>query len=271
MAEDLGQNFIVENRSGASSNFGAEVVARASPDGYTLYVGTIANAINRTLYSQLKYDFANDFTPIGRIADVTNVLVVHDKVPVHSLQEFIAHAKAHPGELSCASSGIGSSIHLSCELFKKQTQTDIVHVPYRGSGPAVAALLGRQVDSMFDNLPSSLPHIRAGKLRAISVTSQTTTTFAPSIPAIVQEGLPGFDVQSWFGLMAPAGTPSEIVSRLNASLNRILAKPEIQRSYAERGFSLPPNDNSPETFRRFVNAEIDKWGAVVRAADLKAN
>lgn len=270
ISEDLGQSVVVENKSGASSNHGAESVARSAPDGYTLYVGTIANTINRTLYRQLNYDFVEDFAAIGRIATVTNVLVVNNKLPISNLDEYIAYARANPGKLTCASSGIGSSIHLSCELFKMRTQTDILHIPYRGSGPAVTALLGEQVDSMFDNLPSSLPHVRAGKLRAIGVTSDVPTPFAPDIPAIMGAGVAGFDVQSWFGLLAPAGTPPEIVIRLNQSLNKALASSELQTIYSERGYTAPEGDNSPESFARFINAEIDKWGAVIRASDLKA-
>jgi tripartite-type tricarboxylate transporter receptor subunit TctC len=200
MEEGLGQQFKIENKSGASSNYGAEYAARSEPDGHTLYIGTIANAINRTLYRGLKYDFVKDFLPIGRIAEVTNVLVVHDRVPVDT----------------------------------------------------------------------SLPYIRAGKLRAISLTSESTTSFAPGIPAIVRAGLPGFDIHAWFGMMAPAGTPPEVVARLNASLNNALASPAVRQAYAQRGFAAPGGDNSPEAFQRFIGAEIDKWGTVIRAANLSA-
>jgi tripartite-type tricarboxylate transporter receptor subunit TctC len=270
MAEDLGQSVVVENKSGASSNHGAEHVARAAPDGYTLYVGTIANTINRTLYRKLGYDFVKDFVPVGRIADITNVLVVNDKVPATNVEEYIAYAKANPGKLTCASSGIGSSIHLSCELFKMQTQTDILHVPYRGSGPAVTALLGAQVDSMFDNLPSSLPQIEAGKLRALGITSLSRSTFASDIPTISEAGVTGFEVNSWFGLMAPMNTPPEVVARLNASLNKALASQSVRETYAKRGFVAPQDDNSPEAFGQLINTEIEKWGSVVRGADMKA-
>jgi tripartite-type tricarboxylate transporter receptor subunit TctC len=271
MSKDLGQSIVIENKSGASSNFGAESVARSPADGRTLYVGTVANAINRTLYRELKYDFIEDFTPVGRIADITNVLVINDELPISNLREYIAYAKASPGKLTCASSGIGSSIHLSCELFKLRTQTDILHVPYRGSGPAVTALLGGQVDSMFDNLPSALPHIRAGKMRAIGVTALAPTPFAPDIPVITNAGLTGFEVESWFGLMAPAATSPEIVARLNESLNKALSDPELRAAYRERGFTAPFGENSPVSFGRFVRAEIDKWGVVVRASHLKAD
>jgi len=213
LAEELGQTVVVENKTGANSNIGAEIVSRAAPDGYTLYVGSIANTINRTLYSQLNYDFVKGFEPVGLLATIPNILVVNPKLPIKTVQEYIAYAKQHPGKLTCASSGSGSSIHLSCELFKMKTGTDILHVPYRGSGPAVADLLGGQVDSMFDNLPSSLPHVQAGKLRAIGVTSPQRLPATPDVPTLAESGLPDFDVESWFGLVAPAGTPRPVIDR----------------------------------------------------------
>jgi len=206
LSEQTGQSFIVENRAGANSNIGAEYVARTKPDGYTLYVGTIANAINRTLYTKLNYDILEDFTPIGLLASVPNVLVINPKLPINTVPEYIAYARANPGKLTCASAGSGSSIHLSCELFKIETNTNILHVPYKGSGPAVADLMGGQVDSMFDNLPSALPHIKSGKLRALGVTSPERVSIANDLPTLSQAGLPGFAVMSWFGLFARAGT-----------------------------------------------------------------
>jgi tripartite-type tricarboxylate transporter receptor subunit TctC len=271
LSETLGQTFVVENKTGANSNIGAEIVSRAAPDGYTLYMGSIANTINRTLYSQLNYDFIKDFKPVGLVATIPNILVVNPKVPVKTVQEYIAYAKQHPGKLTCASSGSGSSIHLSCELFKMETGTDILHVPYRGSGPAVADLLGGQVDSMFDNLPSSLPHVQAGKLRAIGVTSPQRLPSTPDVPTLAESGLPGFDVESWFGLVAPAGTPAPVIARLNEALNQALASPALQASYQQSGFYAPATPNTPETFAKKIDSEIGKWGAVVKRADIKAN
>ncbi|MFY0477867.1 Bug family tripartite tricarboxylate transporter substrate binding protein [Achromobacter marplatensis] len=271
LSEALGQTFVVENKTGANSNIGAEIVSRATPDGYTLYMGSIANTINRTLYSQLNYDFIKDFKPVGLVATIPNILAVNPKVPVKTVQEYIAYAKQHPGKLTCASSGSGSSIHLSCELFKMETGTDILHVPYRGSGPAVADLLGGQVDSMFDNLPSSLPHVQAGKLRAIGVTSLQRLPSTPDVPTLAESGLPGFDVESWFGLVAPAGTPAPVIARLNEALNQALANPALQASYQQSGFYTPAQPNTPETFAKKIDSEIGKWGAVVKRADLKAN
>lgn len=271
LSETLGQTFVVENKTGANSNIGAEIVSRAAPDGYTLYMGSIANTINRTLYSQLNYDFIKDFKPVGLVATIPNILVVNPKVPVKTVQEYIAYAKQHPGKLTCASSGSGSSIHLSCELFKMETGTDILHVPYRGSGPAVADLLGGQVDSMFDNLPSSLPHVQAGKLRAIGVTSPQRLPSTPDVPTLAESGLPGFDVESWFGLVAPAGTPAPVIARLNEALNQALASPALKESYQQSGFYAPATPNTPETFAKKIDSEISKWGAVVKRADIKAN
>ncbi|MEB3095270.1 tripartite tricarboxylate transporter substrate binding protein [Achromobacter insolitus] len=271
LSEELGQTIVVENKTGANSNIGAEIVSRAAPDGYTLYVGSIANTINRTLYSQLNYDFVRGFEPVGLLATIPNILVVNPKLPIKTVQEYVAYAKTHPGKLTCASSGSGSSIHLSCELFKMQTGTDILHVPYRGSGPAVADLLGGQVDSMFDNLPSSLPHVQAGKLRAIGVTSPQRLPSAPDTPTLAESGLAGFDVESWFGLMAPAGTPKPVIERLNQAMNKALSSPALQASYQQSGFYAPPQPNTPETYARKIASEIDKWGKVVKSANLKAN
>lgn len=269
LSDSLGQPVVVENRPGANSNIGAEVVSRAKPDGYTLYVGSIANTINRTLYEKLNYDFKKDFTPVALLATIPNILVVHPSLPVNSVQEYIAYAKAHPGKLTCASSGSGSSIHLSCELFKMATNTDILHVPYRGSGPAVADLLGGQVDSMFDNLPSSLPQVQAGKLRVLGVTSLERVPFVPDVPTLAESGLSGFSVQSWFAMVAPAGTPAAVVEKLNAAINQGLSGEALRSAYQSGGFVLPATPNTPATLETFIDSEIDKWGKVVTTAGIK--
>jgi len=269
LSDSLGQPVVVENRPGANSNIGAEVVSRAKADGYTLYVGSIANTINRTLYEKLNYDFKKDFTPVALLATIPNILVVHPSLPVKSVQDYIAYAKSHPGKLTCASSGSGSSIHLSCELFKMATGTDILHVPYRGSGPAVADLLGGQVDSMFDNLPSSLPQVQAGKLRVLGVTSPERVPFVPDVPTFAESGLPGFSVQSWFAVMAPAGTPPAIVEKLNTAINKGLSGDALKNSYEHGGFVLPTQPNTPATLHAFIDSEIAKWGKVVTSAGLK--
>ncbi|MBV6305601.1 tripartite tricarboxylate transporter substrate binding protein [Candidimonas humi] len=271
LAGILGQSVVVENKAGANSNIGAEIVARSKPDGYTLYVGSIANTINRSMYKHLNYDFVKDFKPVAMLATIPNILVVNPKLPIKTVQEYIAYAKAHPGKLTCASSGSGSSIHLSCELFKMRTGTDILHVPYRGSGPAVADLLGGQVDSMFDNLPSSLPHVKAGKLRALAVTSATRVPTAPDVPTIAESGLPGFQVQSWFGLLAPAGTPDAIVQRLNQAVNQGLASADIKATYARSGFIEPVQPNSSQAFGGWISQQIDTWAPVIKKAHLEVN
>lgn len=269
LSDSLGQAVVVENRPGANSNIGAEVVSRAKPDGYTLYVGSIANTINRTLYEKLNYDFKKDFAPVALLATIPNILVVHPSLPINSVQEYIDYAKSHPGKLTCASSGSGSSIHLSCELFKMATGTDILHVPYRGSGPAVADLLGGQVNSMFDNLPSSLPQVQAGKLRVLGVTSLERVPFVPDVPTLAESGLPGFSVQSWFAVMAPAGTPAAVVEKLNAAINKGLSGNEMRSAYEHGGFVLPAPPNTPATLQAFIDSEIAKWGKVVTSAGLK--
>ncbi len=271
LSEQTGQSFIVENRAGANSNIGAEYVARTKPDGYTLYVGTIANTINRTLYRKLNYDMLEDFTPIGLLASVPNVLVVNPKLPVNSVTEYIAYARANPGKLTCASAGSGSSIHLSCELFKIETNTNILHVPYKGSGPAVADLMGGQVDSMFDNLPSALPHIKSGKLRALGVTSPERVAIAKELPTLSETGLPGFAVMSWFGLFARAGTPKPIIDKLNTELNRALNDPIMRQTYIDAGFVSPPPPNSPVQFGLFASSEIERWRKVVTTTGIKVD
>jgi len=271
LSEQTGQSFIVENRAGANSNIGAEYVARAKPDGYTLYVGTIANAINRTLYTKLNYDILQDFTPIGLLASVPNVLVINPKLPIHSVTEYIAYAKTNPGKLTCASAGSGSSIHLSCELFKIETNTNILHVPYKGSGPAVADLMGGQVDSMFDNLPSALPHIKSGKLRALGVTSPERVSIAKELPTLSQAGLPGFAVMSWFGLFARAGTPQIIIDKLNVELNRALNDPAMRETYVDAGFVSPAAPNSPQQFDAFTQGEIARWRKVINTTGIKVD
>lgn len=271
LTDELKQSVIVENKAGANSNIGAEYVARAKNDGYTIYVGTIANTINRALYKDLRYDFVKDFEPVGMMASISNVLVVNPKLPFKSVQDYIQYAKEHPGKLTCASSGIGSSINMSCELFKIQTGTNILHVPYRGSGPAVTDLLGGQVDSMFDNLPSSLAHIKAGTLRPIATTTSSRVNSLPDTPTFAEEGVKDFLVQSWFGLNVPAGTPAPIINRLNQALNNALQKPEVIATFEKNGFMEPEQPNSPEHFGQYAQSEIDKWDVVVKKANLTAN
>jgi tripartite-type tricarboxylate transporter receptor subunit TctC len=268
MGELLGQPVIVDNRTGANSNVGAEVVARAPADGYTLYVYTIANTINASLYGKLGYDPRKDFAPIGLMAKIPNILVVHPSLPVKTVADYQRFAKTEKNGITFASSGSGSSIHLSGEMFKMQTGLNMLHVPYRGSAPAVADLLGGQVQSMFDNAPSSLPHVQSGKLRAIAVTSAQRLPMLPDVPTLAESGFPGLDVQSWFGLAAPAGTPAPVIAQLNKALNQALDTPEVKKRLHD--LAATPAPGTPEQMRAFADAEITRWQAVVKASGASA-
>ena len=268
MGNQLGQPFVVENRPGANSNVGADLVAHSAPDGYTLYAYSIANTINASLYPKLGYDAIKDFEPIGMIAKIPNILVVYPNLPIKTVADYLRYAKESKDGVTFASSGSGSSIHLSGEMFKMQSKIQMLHVPYRGSAPAVTDLLGGQVDSMFDNAPSALPHIQSGKLRPIAVTSAQRTPFLPDVPALAESGYPGFDVQSWFALVAPAGTNRPIIDQLNAALNKSLNMPDVRQRLQELGAT--PEPGSPEKMRDFAIAEVKRWREVVKVSGAKA-
>jgi tripartite-type tricarboxylate transporter receptor subunit TctC len=268
LTASLGQQVVVDNRPGAGGNIGSDLVARAEPDGYTILMGAVGtHAINPSLYPKMPYDPVKDFAPVTLVASVPNVLVVNPEVPANSVQELIDLAKAKPGELNFASSGNGTSIHLSGELFKAMTGTDIVHVPYKGSGPAVTDLLGGQVQMMFDNMPSSLPHVKAGKLRALGVTSAKRSPALPEVPTIAEAGVPGYDATSWFGILAPAGTPEPVVMRLQGAIVQALGEPEMRQRMADLG--AEPVGDTPAEFGQFIAAELAKWAKVVNDAGVK--
>ena len=267
MGDALGQTIIVENKGGASSNIGADLVAKSPADGYTFYVNAITNAINVSLFQKLPFDFEKDFEPVAMFAMVPNIFVVHPSVKANSVQEFIALARANPGKLAYASSGNGTSIHLSGELFKIVAKVDVLHVPYKGSAPAVTDLLGGQVQAMFDNMPSSLPHVKAGKLRALAVTTRQRSPSAADVPTMDEAGVPGFDVSSWFGLMAPKSTPREIVARINAEANKALNSAEIKERFLELG--AVPAPMSSDAYGEYIRAEIKKWAEVVKVSGAK--
>jgi tripartite-type tricarboxylate transporter receptor subunit TctC len=260
-----GQSVVIENKPGAGGNTGADLVAKSPADGYTLIMATVGtHAINMSLYAKMPYDAVKDFEPVVLVAGVPNLLVVHPSVNAKSVRELTALAKAQPGKLNVASSGNGTSIHLAAELYKQMAGVDILHVPYKGSAPAVADLLGGQVQMMFDNMPVSLPHVKAGKLRALAVTSLTRSAALPDVPTMDEEGLKGFDATSWFGLLAPAGTPKDIVAKLNAASVKALASPEMRERLAAQG--AEPMGNTPDQFAVFIKAEIDKWAKIVKAS-----
>ncbi|MEJ7670844.1 MAG: tripartite tricarboxylate transporter substrate binding protein [Casimicrobiaceae bacterium] len=270
LSETLGQPAVVDNRPGAGGNIGAELVAKAPADGHTLLMGTVGtHAINASLYSKMPYDHVRDFAPIILVAGVPNVLVVHPSVPVGSVKELIAYAKANPGKLNFASSGSGTSIHLAGELFKTMAGVQMAHVPYKGSAPAVTDLLGGQVQLMFDNLPSALPHIKAGKLKALAVTSATRAAALPDVPTIAESGLAGFDATSWFGLLAPAGTPQPIIARLNNEVAKWLASTEAKEKMA--GLGANTAGHSTDEFVRHIAAETSKWAKVVTESGAKVD
>jgi len=270
LSETLGQPTVVDNRPGAGGNIGAELVAKSPPDGYTLLMGTVGtHAINPSLYPRMPYDHVRDFAPVILVAGVPNVLVINPALPVNSVQELIAYAKANPGKLNFASSGNGTSIHLSAELFKTMTGVQITHIPYKGSAPALQELMGGQVQLMFDNLPSSLALIKGGKLKALAVTSKERAAALPDVPTIAESGLPGFEASSWFGLLAPAGTPQPVIAKLNAEIAKWLATPEAKEKLLAQGANAA--GGTPEDFARHIAAETAKWQRVVKDSGAKVD
>jgi tripartite-type tricarboxylate transporter receptor subunit TctC len=270
LTETLGQAVVVDNRPGAGGNIGAELVAKSPPDGYTLLMGTVGtHAINPGLYAKMPYDHVRDFAPVILVAGVPNVLVVPAALPVNSVQELIAYAKANPGKLNFASSGAGTSIHLSGEMFKTITGVNIAHVPYKGSAPALQDLVGGQVQMMFDNLPSSLALIKGGKLKALAVTSAQRSAALPDVPTMIESGLAGFEASSWFGILAPAGTPKDVIAKLSGEVAKWLATPEAKEKMAAQG--AIPAGLMPDEFTRHIATETVKWQKVVKDSGAKVD
>jgi tripartite-type tricarboxylate transporter receptor subunit TctC len=266
LSERLGQSFIIENRPGAASNLGTESVASAPPDGHTLLMVTTTNAINAALYDRPNFNFIRDIVPVAGIVRAPNVMEVHPSVPARSVTEFINFARASPGKISMASAGIGTPAHVAGELFKMMAGVDLVHVPYRGAAPALNDLLGGHVQVQFDALPSSIEHIRAGKLRALAVTTTARSGALPDIPTVA-EFVAGYEASGWFGVGAPRNTPARIIERINAEMHAALADSGIATRLAEIGGTALPG--SPADFGKVIADDIEKWGKVVRAANIR--
>jgi tripartite-type tricarboxylate transporter receptor subunit TctC len=267
LSERLGQSFVVDNRPGAASNIGTELVVRAPPDGYTLLLVNATNAINTTLYDKLNFNFIRDIAPVASIMRTTNVMVVQPLFPAKSVPEFIAYAKANPGKINMATAGVGSPPHVNGELFKAMAGVDLIPVHYRGGGPALVDLLGGQVQIMFEGITSSIGYVRAGKLRALAVTSATRSAALPDIPA-VGEFVPGYEANGWFGVGSPKNTPAKIIDTLNREINAGLADPTMQARIADLGGSAMPM--TPTDFGKFIADETEKWRKVIQAAGIKA-
>jgi tripartite-type tricarboxylate transporter receptor subunit TctC len=275
LSKAFGQPFIVENRGGAGGNLGADIVAKSQPDGYTLLMGTVGtHGINKALYEKMPFDPVKDFAPITLVAGVPNVMIMNTEkaqtMGINNVADFIKYAKAHPGKLNMASSGNGTSIHLAGELFKSMSGIYMLHFPYRGSGPALLDMLGGSMDVMFDNLPSSMPHIKSGKLKALAVTSAQRSAVLPDVPTVEEAAhLKGYEASSWFGLLAPAGTPPDIVNRIQQETAKALNTPAIKEKLLAQG--AIPSGNTPAEFAKLIDSEIAKWAQVVKVSGAKVD
>ncbi|MDH5535169.1 MAG: tripartite tricarboxylate transporter substrate binding protein [Betaproteobacteria bacterium] len=268
MSEAWGQPVIVDNRPGANGNIGTEIAARATPDGYSILMGTAAtHSINNTLYPKLTWGAVKDFAPIGLVALVPNLLVVNNALPVKSVKELVAYAKANPGKLTHGSPGNGSTAHLSMELFKSLTATQMIHVPYKGSAAILADVMGGQISLTMDNIPVYLPHAKSGKIRALAVSSGKRTPAAPELPTVAEAGVPGLEAVSWFGLVAPARTPQAIVDKLSAETARILKSPDVNKRITDLG--AEPVGGTPQEYAAFIQSEIKKWRKVIQDAGVR--
>lgn len=268
MTEAWGQTVLVDNRPGANGNIGTEITANATPDGYTIVMGTAAtHSINNTLYPKLKWDAVKNFAPISLVARVPNILVVNNSVPAKSVRELIAWGKANPGKLNHGSPGLGSTGHLSAELFKSSTGLNMTHVPYKGSAPTLADLSAGQIQVVIDNMPPYLPHVQSGKIRGLAVTTAQRSAAAPDLPTMQEAGVAGYEAGSWFGLLAPAGSPRDVVARLSAETARILRLPDVKARLSALG--AEPVGGTPEEFAAFIRSEQAKWRQVIRQADIR--
>ena len=270
VSEAVMQPVVVDNKPGAGGNIGADIVAKSPPDGYTILMGAVAtHAINPTLYASIPYDPVRDFTPITQVASTPNVLVVNPAVPANDVKAFIAHAKANPGKLNFGSGSTGSAGHLAGELFNAQAGVKMTHVPYKGAAPAMQDLLGGRIELMFDNLASSLAQVKAGKVRALAVTTAKRSSLAPELPTIAESGLPEFDISTWFGVFAPAGVPRDVADRLHAEFTRALAAPDVREKMLALG--AEPVGNRPDEFAAYIRREAEKYARVIKASGAKVD
>jgi tripartite-type tricarboxylate transporter receptor subunit TctC len=267
LAAELGQPIIVDNRGGAAGNLGTDVVAKAQADGYTILFTLSSHTINPKLYEKLPFDVERDFAPISLVAQIPQILVVNPSVPIHSVRELIALAKANPGKLNYASVGIGSPGHIAGELFKLKTGVDMVHVPYKGGGPAVTDTIGGQVQLLFVSMPAALQHVKSGRLRAIAVTSAKRSASAPDLPTVAEAGVPDYAVESWYGALAPARTSPAIIARLNAAFVKALENPQVKERLFAQGAEAAPS--SPAEFDQLIKDELAKWDVVIKTAKIK--
>lgn len=263
----LGQSVVVENRPGAAGNVGTEFVSKAAPDGYTILQVTVAQSIAQTLYTKLNYDLERDLVPVAMVALVPNVMVVNPSVPAKSVAEFIALAKSQPGQMNFASSGSGTSIHMSAEMFMMLTGVKMVHIPYKGSGQSLPAVIAGEVPVIFDNLTSAIPHIKSGRLRALAVTTATRYAELPDVPTMQEAGVAGYEATAWFGIIAPKGVPRDIILRVNGEVNKALAQADVKEKLAQQGALARPW--TPEQFGDFIHNEVAKWARVVKASGAK--
>jgi tripartite-type tricarboxylate transporter receptor subunit TctC len=266
MGPRLGQSMVVENKAGANGNLATEFVQRAAPDGYTLFFTSIGHAVNPALYKDAKYDPVKDFTPIGQVLSAPNMLVVPANSPFNTVKELVTYAKANPGKLDFASSGSGASVHLSAELFKQLAGVYMVHIPYRGTGSLLPDLIAGNVSMAFPNLPSAWPLVQSGKLKALGVTTAKRSAAAPQVPTIAEAGLPGYNMSTWYGLIGPAGLPTDVVQRLNRELNAVLQDPAVRNKLTAQG--VDPVTGTPEAFGKFIQEETKAWAELLKRVKL---
>jgi len=267
LGEDWKQTVVVENRPGASGIIGSQFVQKAPADGYTLMVIPITHVTNSSLFKNVPYDPIEDFTPISMLAASPLLLVANNAFPAKNLREFMEQAKAHPGKFNCGSGGNGTSQHLACELFKSMTKLDIKHVPYKGNAAAMTDVQGGQIETLFDQMATAVPHVRNGRVHALAVSSAKRSPALPDVPTIAEAGVPGYEATAWFGIVGPAGMPRPLVEQLNAAVRKVLARPEVQKKLNDQGLELTPN--TPEEFRQTLKTEMAKWASVIKQAGVR--